>query len=245
VDIPALAINSLPAGTITAWINPADISSGVIVAKQHSGVDSYAIFSIGSHGDGNGQPAQGKPGVLYFTPQDATTAAASTATVTNQTWQQVVVVFTNGSCAFYINGISCGGTNTGDYSIPNDLNADSTSIGCWNGSGFTVSQRIRFIGSIDDVRIYNRALSAGEVEQLYQIEGVPDKRPAGVSIGKAVSVRLNNLTVGYSYQIQTSTDGRYGKDYGLPFTALTKSMTYGYLNTDEQGHLFFSVRLIR
>ena len=241
VDIPISTINDFTAGTISAWINPNDVSSGDIVVKQHSGLNSYAVFSIGGYADDGGQPQLANPGTLYFHPQNSGPLAESTTLVATQEWQQVAVVFTTNSCSFYINGVLCG-TNAGDFSIPDDLDCDSESIGCWNGSGFLTSQRLRYIGGIDDVRIYNRALSDEEIGRLYQIESSPAAGNPHVSIGTAIYIEVTDLTVGYSYQLQTSTDGFNWKDEGAPFTAVTKKMTIGYFKGNEQDHLFFRVQ---
>jgi hypothetical protein len=67
---------------------------------------------------------------------------------------------------FYLNGV--------EYSTRNDLGSDgSGSKTDDNGITSYIGNRddlIRaFNGSIDDVRVYNRALSAGEINKLYQM----------------------------------------------------------------------------
>jgi hypothetical protein len=243
VSIPISTINGLTEGTISAWVNPQDVTSGDIVAKQHSGVNSYAIFSIGGYPDGGGQPQPGNPGTLYFHAQNSAPDAASTGLVSTGVWQQVVVVFSTNSCNFYINGI-LSGTNAGDFSIPDDLDCDSENIGCWTGDGFLSSQRLRFIGAIDDVRIYDRAFSADEVGRLYQIESSPRPGSPHVESGKAIYVEVNDLMVGYTYQLQMSANGKNWQDSGDPFTAIAKKMTVAYFKGDDHEHILFRVRQV-
>ncbi|MGA2029883.1 MAG: LamG domain-containing protein [Verrucomicrobiota bacterium] len=197
IDIPPAAIDSLTSGTISAWIKPVDITFSDIVAKQHEYVNSYAVFSIGGYANDTGAPTAGNPGTLYFHSQNNTSLAASTATVTAQVWQHVVVVFTTNSCSFFINGILCG-TNSGDFSIPSDLSPTTTCIGCWRGFGWQNNQQS--VGSFDDVRIYNRALSPNEVTQLYASETPPHAATATATLVGAfvVSASITDSGAGYT-----------------------------------------------
>jgi hypothetical protein len=58
-----------------------------------------------------------------------------------------------------------------------------------------------FNGEIDDIRIYNRALSTSEVQELYQYEVGPI-----VTLIKSVKPSFSNLTISTNYQLQVSTD---------------------------------------
>jgi hypothetical protein len=69
-------------------------------------------------------------------------------------WHHIVVVNSAGAVTFYLNGTP-DGTATGGMAF------DVGSI----GSGFGGY----FAGKIDDVRVYNRALSATEVADLYNM----------------------------------------------------------------------------
>ena len=236
IDIPAAALDSLTSGTISAWINPKDVTFTDIIAKQHNGANSYGVFSIGAYSGDGGGPTVGNPGTLYFHSQNYAPLAASTATVVAQTWQHVTVVFTQSYCSFYINGILCG-TTAGDFSIPEDLSPDSTTIGCWRGDGWGSGQQS--ISAIDDVRIYNRALSANEVSQLYNAEKAPNGSKPDAQTGKAIYVKVSNMTIGYSYQLQQSVNGNHWMNSGSPFTALTTEFIYGFQVVDDHQHLSF------
>lgn len=96
-------------------------------------------------------------------------------------------------------------------------------------------------GAINDVRIYNRALSAAEVQQLYayESEGGPQ-----VSLIKAVKPAFSNLLPGTSYQLQVSTDLTTWTNTGSVFTATNSSMVYPqYFDVDNWGELFFRLQL--
>lgn len=82
-------------------------------------------------------------------------------------WQHVVAVYTSGNVRFYHNGILI---HSQDYS-QGDLDGKAYTIGnhCRPNSG-------HFKGAIDDVRIYNRALSESEIQELYELGSSPPVR---------------------------------------------------------------------
>jgi len=91
--------------------------------------------------------------------------------------------------------------------------------------------------SVDELRIYNRALSASEVAQLYAIESVPR-----VDLLKAVIPSFNNLTLGENYQSQVSLDLNTWYD-SVPFSATSTEMVFpGYYDVDNWDRLFFRLK---
>ena len=82
--------------------------------------------------------------------------------VTLNAWQFVTMTYTSASkvVSFYVNAVSQGSGT---------LNADPlTSSQAFTIGNNTATDRA-FNGSLDDVRIYNRALSAQEVKRLYNM----------------------------------------------------------------------------
>jgi hypothetical protein len=96
-----------------------------------------------------------------------------------------------------------------------------------------------FNGVIDDLRFYNRALSASEVQQLYVIESGPR-----VDLIKAVKPSFSNLTLTTNYQMQISGDLNTWTNQGSPFTATNTSMIYPqYWNVANWNSLFFRLQI--
>lgn len=94
-------------------------------------------------------------------------------------------------------------------------------------------------GSLDDIRIYNRALSSNEVVQLYAIESGPR-----VDLIKAVKPSFSNLTLGTNYQLQVSGNLNTWTNQGPPFAATNTSMIYPqYWDVDNWGKLFFRLQV--
>jgi hypothetical protein len=95
-----------------------------------------------------------------------------------------------------------------------------------------------FNGKIDDVRIYNRALSTNEVAELYAIESGPR-----VDLIKAVKPLFLKLSLATNYQMQTSGDLKTWTNYGAAFTATNTSMVYPqYFDVDNWNSLFFRLK---
>ena len=85
--------------------------------------------------------------------------AASTFPGLNQ-WVMVTATYDGNAAKMYINGVLGGSSN-----ISSSVTSTNMFIGASNSGGYQ-----DFPGLIDDVRIYNRALSAAEVQALYNAE---------------------------------------------------------------------------
>ena len=84
----------------------------------------------------------------------------SISTIPNDTWSHVAITYNNSSVSIYLNGsIDKVDVKTGKLSTP----LSNLLIGIYS----SLSSE-KFKGSIDEVRIYNRALSASEIKQNYE-----------------------------------------------------------------------------
>ena len=106
--------------------------------------------------------------------------------------------------------------------------------------GGTVPNMSQWVsGVIDDVRVYNRGLSASEVQQLYDYESGPR-----VHFVKAFTLDYSGLSVGTNYQLQASTDLSTWTNYGAPFTATSINYTNtSYQRIDDWNELFFRLQV--
>jgi len=94
------------------------------------------------------------------------------------------------------------------------------------------------IGFLDDIRIYNRALSTSEVQELYVIECGPR-----LDLIKAVKPSFRNLTLTTNYQMQISADLSTWTNYGAAFTATSTNMVWPqYFDVDNWNSLFFRLQ---
>ena len=136
-------------GTLSAWIKPTSSGTfGRIIDKSTS--------------------AGGANGFVFYMYSDkirllinAGTVLISTNTVTLGSWSMVTATWdASGSATLYINGVANG---TGAISSP----AGITSSGVLRMGNSAVATTSPFDGSMADVRMYNRPLSASEILALY------------------------------------------------------------------------------
>jgi Concanavalin A-like lectin/glucanases superfamily/Secretion system C-terminal sorting domain len=152
-------------------------------------------------------------------------SAYSTTQINNGTWQHVAVtVKSNDTATIWINGVP-----SGSQLYPNSLYETSypTTIG-----SIRTSKEKPFIGKIDDIRIYNRALSAAEIDTLFHERGwmgsVYLVSPTSGAIGVVNPTLTWNAYEGNpNYRLQISTDSTFQTTkYDLDWiTATSKSIS--------------------
>ena len=145
--------------TISAWIRP-DITSGkYIVLKRNLTSAGGGVYSLDI-----------LPGTVRAVFQTGTLSSPGNRSVVGTTpiasdlsWQHIAVAYDGSTVTVYYNGAPDGsGTYSAGPLIP--VSSGDLEIGYYSGA----SPNIYFDGGIDDVRIYNRVLSPGEIQDLYQ-----------------------------------------------------------------------------
>jgi hypothetical protein len=132
--------------TLAAWIYPSPSSGGAIIHKE----GQYTLYRASA-------------GSLTYADSTSWSYAKTGyyGSAPNYTWSHVAVTFDGAYARFYVNGVSIG-------AVPRSgAIAASTSpvyIASYAGAAY---YGYTFLGTIDDARIYNRALSASEVAALY------------------------------------------------------------------------------
>jgi hypothetical protein len=150
--------------------------------------------------------------------------------ITLKTWHHVTVTYSD-KVRVFLNGENIGEVN---YPATPVSRSAVTRIGA--SQDFYVNQ---FEGVIDDIRIYNRALSSSEVAKLYAMESGPR-----VDLIKAVKPSFSFLSVGTNYQLQVSGDMNAWTNQGSPFIATNSSMVYPqYFDVETWGKLFFRLQV--
>lgn len=141
--------------TISAWINPVDsYSYPTIISKRDSFVSNNMRFSLQLDSDG------GSEGQVRFQGNTTSERLFDYVPALNA-WTQITVIAQAGSTNLYVNGVfqqSLSGVTLG---------TDTTARAGIGRNGETTTNNDAFHGKIDEVRIYNRALSATEVANLY------------------------------------------------------------------------------
>ena len=149
--------------SVFTWINVTSFSAARSIIGGGTGA---FVFSVNTSG------------ALVVGKYGSADLAVSTTTLTAGKWTLVGYVRSGTTGTYYINGIAAG-TTSDSY----NYTAVDSQIGA-NGGGSSI-----FLGTIDPVYPYNRALSAAEVVALYEA-GVP----AGSDYNTASNTALNSST---------------------------------------------------
>ncbi len=220
VDVGAgSALNMTEAFTLSAWINP----------KAMPADGSAFIFSkAGAYSGGQYHVYTSGTSLRLILEESATiTETLVGGNVVTDTWQHIAVTFNNVSntAVFYINGVN---TTVTTSIAPTAIYSDrAPRIGVRGTTGY-------FNGTIDEVQIWNRTLTADEINLLYQSNAVYGNTTLMLQMpNKGVrnaDSNLNTLTYRNQTVIQNDTGlvGYWNLDEGTGTAAYDKS---GYGNT--------------
>jgi lysophospholipase L1-like esterase len=210
-DAPEFAWDNSDSFSIEMWVNSSQncTENKVFMGKQRSGGSSGSWWV----GCGTG-------GSAIFSLRSSTGAAENVNSVTpinNGAWNHLVAVrnaATNQSL-LYVNGIleaAATSSYTGSFA-----NTSSLNIGHYANGYF-------FNGRLDELAIYNRALTAQEVEHHYTNSriGYTYCEAASFTEPAITSVPVTGATIGQSYSYQVEATG-----YPAPSFALVESVPDG------------------
>ena len=150
--------------SIVSWVktSPGDTTEGSLVVGKHAAGFVNGYF-LGLNNSGN----YGQAGKVYFYDsafpgQEVT----STTSVNDGTWHQIVSVYhAGGNALIYVDGTP---VEVSKLSQPIVANTVAFLIGGANFNGVPTSL---LTGLIDDVQVYNHALSDGDIDFLFQHPG--------------------------------------------------------------------------
>jgi hypothetical protein len=145
---------------------------------------------------GSGSAVGTIQGALFYSVMDGQVYSKTNQYIPNE-WNQVAYTKVGQTLTLYLNGEKV----TSAISPPTSITSTRLLIG-WNGD-FGLGEGQQWIGDIDDVRIYNRALPDAEVKALYDYEKAP--QPSNPRIATAIAQMVNGFVVG-----ATVTDGGRG-----------------------------------
>ena len=140
------SLNLTTGMTLEAWVNPASATGWrSVLMKERSGGMSYGLYGF----DNSAKP----PAVYGRVSSDV--GAAGTAALPLNTWSHLAGSYDGTTLRMYVNG-----TLVGSKALSGSL---VTSTGALRIGGNSVWGEY-FSGLVDEVRVYNRALSAAEIQ---------------------------------------------------------------------------------
>lgn len=215
--------------TVSAWIklNSAYANGSGVMAIYRIGdgpSDNDVNFSLGSHQIGGSTLTDGALHLDYYTGGGwASTVSSITSWLPNK-WYLVTGTYSaTAGTVVYINGVASGsaGVNGRGGSAATHFNIGS----CTSSTGCSGTVDV-FTGTIDDARVYNRALSAAEVRQLYVAGGgalgTSVSAPASANQNILARWTLDGATISGTSVTDTSGNSHTGTAVGGPTSIIGK-----------------------
>ncbi|MDB6064873.1 MAG: hypothetical protein JWR26_1081 [Pedosphaera sp.] len=153
IDLPGVPLTQTDNWTMSAWLTADSLAqSGIAVCLGATSflADNGMEFGISDGNFGNGQK-------LFGSLNGTAVNSGFSFTATNQ-WHHVVLLRDTGITWFYVDGSQTGTPNTTAPAAPTLFTLGSA------------SNTHYYQGKLDEVRIYNKALSSSDVQQLYNFE---------------------------------------------------------------------------
>ncbi|HHJ40449.1 MAG: hypothetical protein AXA67_08385 [Methylothermaceae bacteria B42] len=185
LDSAVATVGTLTEGSVTAWVQTSDSSS------------VQAIFSISDKGDKTSYSSLGiNKGNFFFDIAENGTYKIWLDTNTNiadGTWHHIAVTVDSSGNSLYVDGnkltnsdlIYSNGDATTNNFLNTVLNSDTVAIGAITRNSILEWE---LGGLVDDVRVYNRALTAGEIAQLYNFQNPP----TDITLSQSIPITINN-----------------------------------------------------
>jgi hypothetical protein len=147
--IPNNTIFDTQTPTVEAWIKPSTLTQNGFIFEKGAVNTQYSLFFESTS-------------IVWRHASTAggyTNLTTPTSSLTVNQWNHVVGTFESGSRKIYVNGVQVA-SDTQVQTLP--VNASGETIGMYNSGGYYYN------GSIGVVRVYNRVLTATEVNQNFQ-----------------------------------------------------------------------------
>jgi hypothetical protein len=154
--------------TLEAWVRPtANSSYRTVVLKEVSGELAYSLYAADS--DHGARPSG------WNRIGSVSRFADGTGTLPLNNYSHIAVTYNGSTLVFYVNGVAT-------RSTPATGNIQTSTMPLRIGGNMIWGEY--FQGQIDDVRVYNRALSASEIQtdMVTPVSGAPDTAAPTVSI---------------------------------------------------------------
>lgn len=227
IGAPA-ALNLTTSLSVSAWVNfTTDTTEKKVVGKWSDTPNNYCwlltLYDTGGPAAFFVQPATG--GMIG--------ADTGSTALSPGTWYHLAGTYDGATVRMYLNG-----TQTGAVPLTGAINTGSAPIRIGAGSGGTVSPEKPFAGLIDDVRIYNYALTPAEVTTIRtgSVPGAFTLTAAAGGAQVALTWTASSNAASYSVGRSTTMGGPYtgiATPAGTTYTdmAVAVGTTYYYIIT--------------
>jgi hypothetical protein len=205
VQLPSGVVAGQTSFTVAAWVYLTTNNMWMRVFDFGTGTSNYMFLSVKN---GSGVPRFG----ILLNGQSTEQGINGTAAIPTGVWTHIAVTWSNNVGTLYVNGVQVG-QNTNMTWNPSMLGVTTNNYlgkSQWNDPYFD--------GSVDDFRLYARALSAAEIQSLATtaIPAAPTGLTASVSGSTQVQLAWTAVAGATSYHVYRATSS------GGPFTPMTQ-----------------------
>jgi hypothetical protein len=183
---------------------------------------------------------------IQFNYKNGSVGSPAATAFTRGVWHHVAAVRNNGTISIYIDGVFKLSAAEGNTSPSYPLNMIA---GAMAYSGYNPPRYNPFGGKLDEIRIYNRALSAAEILELVGFS-LPLKMGDFTATKKPTGIQLNWETLSEQntshFEIERSTDGTNFVSIGRVNATGNSAIRQYYSFTDVQpspGTNFYRLKL--
>jgi hypothetical protein len=240
VKIPAAPSLDVGAGdgmTIDLWINPADVGSPQPLVEWNNG------FTFGAHLWISETCCGGGLGNIYANLRDAGFGThiiqSGSNLVTAATYQHVALTYdkTTGIGSIYLDGNLVAQQDMGVFT-PN------TVPDLYLGARVSSAGAARFGGAMDEVEIFNRALSSNEIAAIFNAGSAGKCKPGtppvlACSLAPAVDTNQVDLMHTVTVTVTTNSSSAAGASVSFDVTGANSAASTGHI-TDGNGQASFT-----
>ena len=210
--------------TYSAWVNLSNLtqSAGGLVGLQSNDASVFDVITYNESNEGWGFGSE------YY----SRNKYSNVKEISTSTWAMLTATYEQNLFKLYRNGILIDSTKS--FSLTRFGTTSKINIGIRHNTGYTPFLN----GKIDDVRLYNRAISSGEVLSLYNYELKNNAERAAVT-GLSITAidSVNNSTL-------TFTDNVSGfKKYYYRIVAVNANGVESELSNEMSAFVFDTVTL--
>ena len=210
IDLPNFMPSGNAARTVSMWIKTTQTTAATLF--KYGGANTNLLFDFRIN-DGGTDGGANTIGVGFYGSANDFNRPATT--LMNGNWHNVVTTFDGTDCKIYIDGVQTGTTKT--LSGTANTTATTAVIGSDGGT-------FLFNGSIDQVRVYNTALTDAQAEDLYTDETTTTAAtlnfPVGAGCIAAYQLDGDASDVGGTYGGSTTSIGYTGLKFQPDFVWL-------------------------
>ena len=241
-NIVMSAVTGSNALTVSYWVLSSISNNGVVVVQNNISNSSQTAFSS-FFGVNNNNPSNlitgGNSGGVCSTLGNGTFASTPSTQYLNA-WQNISIVYlSNGNVDLFINGQIAASQNGSSYNVCNQNNSFRVGGPWWN------NDPCYFQGKIDDIGIWNRALTPAEVLALYNgcsdlVTEQPSSQAVTLSESNAAEFTVNSAVTNPGYQWQTNLGLGFQNltDTGQYSGSATNTLTVNNLALSNNNQLF-------